>query len=571
MPDVRFWQSYDTDIKNVKWFNAEANNLDIAFLNKHDASVWVEEAQIIQSNIKDEIIDQAFTRLPAEVQDGASEDIKRKLKGRLKNLDDIAKRYGDLMQKIVVIHGTNKDDKIEITRLPQGKTKVVLKRLKTKAPNPIFFERTFDRNDTEELWIYGLNDDDEFVVSGEGDRAIMVRLIGGHGDDVFDISNRKNLKVYDWKHEKAEFTNKTPRKQFTPLYETNTFIYREFIENSNVLFPNVGFKSDNGLFVGLKNTYTNHGFNGEDYRYKHSLSANYFLNFGAVEAEYQGQFANIIPNWDFEVIGYFTNSKFVHNFFGYGNDTTYDKDEVNKDFNRARTRQFKLRSGIGYRELNFHALFENYKVEESPDRLFNSDNMGNDVFESQNYVGAEADILYENSDALNFPTRGFYFQALLGYKRNLKLNPNQFGYAAFKLGFDKKLIPSGDLVLGSKAELRTNFSDDYLFYHAQSIGGNSGLRGYRNDRFSGKTSFYQSTDLKWRIKEFITAVSPITIGVYGGFDYGRVWVSEDRSSTWHNSYGGGFWIGSLKALSLNAGYFLSDEDAIIQVGFGFGF
>lgn len=571
MPDVRFWQSYDTDIKNVKWFNAEANNLDIAFLNKHDASVWVEEAKIIQSNVTDEIIDQAFTRLPTEIQDEASDDIKRKLKGRLKNLDGIAKRYGDIMQKVVVIHGTHKDDKIEVTRLPKGKTKVVLKRLKTDAPNPIFFERTFDRKETKELWIYGLNDDDEFVVSGEGDREIMVRLIGGHGDDVFDISNRKNLKVYDWKHEKAEFTDKTPRKQFTPLYETNTFIYREFKENSNVIFPNLGFKSDNGIFVGLKDTYTNHGFNGEDFRYKHTLSANYFFNFGAVEAEYVGLFANIIPNWNLETIGYYTSSRFVHNFFGYGNDTEYDKDEVSKDFNRARIRQFKLRSGIGYRSIHFHALFENYKVEESSNRWVNSNNINEAIFESQNYIGAEADILYENADARDFPTRGLYFKAVLGYKKNIKLDNNQFGYAALKLGFDKKLIASGDLVLGSKAEIRTNFGDDYLFYHAQTIGGDTGLRGYRNDRFAGKSSFYQSTDLKWRVKEFVTALTPITIGVYGGFDYGRVWVSDDTSNTWHNSFGGGFWLGSLNALSINAGYFVSDEDAIIQIGLGFGF
>ncbi|WP_299393963.1 hypothetical protein [uncultured Gelidibacter sp.] len=572
LPDVRFWQSYDTDIKNVKWFNAEGNNLDMAFLNKYDASVWVEEAKSIQANMSDEAIDKAFTRLPVEVQDATAEDIKDKLKGRLKNLHDIAKRYGDRMQQVVVIHGTHKDDKIEITRLPQGKTKVVLKRIKTNAPNPVFFERTFDREATKELWIYGLNDDDKFEVSGEGDREIMIRLVGGYGDDVFDISNRKKLKVYDWKHEKAEFTNKTPAKHFTPLYETNTFIYREFKENSNVFFPNLGFKTDDGLFVGAKNTYTNHGFNGEDFRYKHFLSANYFFEYGAVELEYAGTFANIIPNWDFEALGYYTSAKFAENFFGYGNDTPYDEEAVDKDFNRARVEQLKLRTGIAYRTIHLHALFENYKVENNLDRLFNSTNFNEKaVFDSQSYVGAEADILYENVDALDFPTRGLYVEAILGYKKNLKLNDNQFGYATFKLGFDKKLISSGDLVLGSKAAISTNFGEDFHFYHGQSIGGNNGLRGYRNERFTGKTSFYHSTDLKLRLKEYITAVTPITIGVFGGFDYGRVWMPGETSDTWHNSVGGGFWIGSLNALSVNAGYFVSEEDAILQIGLGFGF
>jgi len=571
VPDVRFWQSYDTDIKDVKWFNGEGNNLDRALLNKYDASVWVEEAQKIQAGMNDDVIDQAFKRLPMEVQDETSEDIKNKLKGRLKNLDDIAKRYGDRMQETVAIHGTHKDDKIEITRLPEGKTKVVLKRLKSDEPNPIFFERTFDREATNEIWIYGLNDDDKFEVSGDGDNEIMLRLVGGYGDDQFAISKRKKLKVYDWKHEEAEFTEKTPAKQFTPLYETNTFFWRNFRENNNVFLPNLGFRTDDGLFLGAKNTYTNMGFNGEDFRYKHFLSANYYFDFKAVELEYKGTFANIIPNWNFEAMGYYTSDKFANNFFGYGNDTEYDEDAVGRDFNRARMQQIQLKTGIAFRSINFHAIYENFRVEQTADRLFTPANLGDDIFDNQNYVGAEGSLLYENMDARDFPTRGLYFQAIIGYKKNLKLDDNQFGYSAFKLGFDKRLISSGDLVIGSKAEIRTNFGDDFLFYHAPSIGGNNGLRGYRNERFTGKTSFYHSTDLKLRLKQYVTAVTPVTIGIFGGFDYGRVWVPNVSSDTWHNSVGGGFWIGSLNAFSVNAGYFVSEEDAIIQVGLGFGF
>ena len=573
VPDVRFWQSYGPDIKDVKWFNGEGNNLDRALLNKFDASVWVEEAQKIQAKITDADIEQAFKRLPKEVQDEASEKIKNNLKARLKNIDKIAKRYGDRMQQTVVIHGTNKDDKIEITRLPEGKTKVVLKRLLNDEPNPIFFDRTFDKEETDEIWIYGLNDDDKFEVKGDGDHEIMIRLIGGYGDDVFDVSNKKHLKVYDWKYEKAEFTDKTPAKQFTPLYETNTFFWRNFNENNNVLLPNLGFRTDDGLFLGAKDTYTNKGFNGEDFRYKHFLSANYYFNFKAVELEYEGTFANIIPNWNLEMLAYYTSDRFSNNFFGYGNDTFYDPDLVDKDFNRARMQQIKFRTGIAYRTIKFHALYENFRVDLTPDRFFTVANVGDAVIDNQTYVGGEASVLFKNADARDFPTRGLYFQTIVGYKQNLDsdYSENRFAYAALKLGFDRKLIPSGDLVLGSKAELRGNFSNDFLFYHAPSIGGNNGLRGYRNERFTGKTSFYHSSDLKLRLKQYITAVTPVTVGIYGGFDYGRVWVPDDTSNTWHTSAGGGIWVGSLNAFALNAGYFVSPEDAIIQIGLGFGF
>lgn len=539
VPDVRFWQSYDTDIRNVKWFNAEANNLDRAFLNQFDVSVWIAEANYIQAQMTDTAIDRAFNRLPVELQDEVAETIREKLKGRLKNLPAIAKRYGDLMQDVVVIHGTHKDDEIEVKRLPEGKTHVVLRRLKSKSSNPVFFERTFDRKATKEIWIYGLNDDDEFKVYGTGDQEIMVRLIGGYGDDIFKIENTKKLKVYDWKHEKARFTDKVPAKHFTPLYETNMYSYREFKENANVIFPNLGFRTDDGLFLGITNTYTNNGFNGKDFRQKHSLSANYFFNFKALELNYNGQFANIIPEWNFEIQGYYTSPQFARNYFGYGNDSPYDKDEVGKNFNRARLGQIKFKAGMAYKTLKFRTLFESYKLDENPNRFFTTDNFGEDVFKTQNYIGAEAELVYDNADALDFPTQALYFRAMLGYKKNLELNDNQFGYAALKLGFDKKLIPSGNLVLGSKAEIQTNFGEDFLFYHAPSLGGNSGLRGYRNERFTGKTAFYHSTDIKLRLKQYITAVAPVTIGIFGGFDYGRVWIKNDTSNTWHNAVGGG--------------------------------
>ncbi len=570
MPDVRFWQSYSPDIKDIKWFNGEGNNLDRALLNKFDTSVWVEEAKYIQENLSDAEIDAAFKQLPKEVQDEASEKIRENLKARLKNIDEIAKRYGERMQDKVSIHGTHKDDKIEVTRMPGGKTQVVLKRLISDEKNKVFFDRTFNRDETAEIWIYGLNDDDKFEVKGEGDDEIKVRLIGGYGDDQFEIKNRKALKVYDWKHEGAEFTEKTPAHQFTNLYETNTYFWRYFNENNNIFLPNIGFRTDDGLFLGASDTYTNKGFNGEDFRFSHFLSANYYFNFKAVELEYEGIFNNIIPNWNLEVLGYYTSDKFTNNYFGYGNDTEYDEDAVGRDFNRARMQQVSFRTGIALRTIKLHALFENFKVDRDPTRFFTPTNVSENVFDNQNYVGGEASLEYFNMDARDFPTRGLYFDLNLGYKTNLKLEDNSFGYVNFGLGFDRKLVTSGNLVLGSKARINANLGDNFFFYHAPSIGGNNGLRGYRNERFTGKTSFFHSSDLKLRLKKFVTAVTPVTVGIYGGFDYGRVWVGNDASDTWHTSTGGGFWIGSLNAFSIRAGYFVSEEDAILQVGLGFG-
>lgn len=575
LPDVRFWQSYGPEIKNVKWFNGEANNIDRSLLNKYDASVWEEEAKAIQLGMTDAVIEEAFTRLPKEVQDETSNQIKNNLKERLKNIASIARRYGERMDETVAIHGTIKDDNIIITRMENGKTKVVLERKLKDEANEVFFERTFNPEQTNEIWIYGLDDNDNFTVEGaNSSNEIKIRLIGGYGNDDFNISNSKNLKVYDWKYEDTDFEAKKPATQFTNQYETNTWHWRYFKENSNILIPNIGFRTDDGLYIGADDTYTNNGFNGNPFRFQHKLSAKYFFDFQAVELEYNGTFANIFPGLNLEVNGYATTSGYAKNFFGYGNETFYDDDATERDFNRARTQELSGNIGIAGKFLKVRSTFESFKVELDTNRFFTPANVNAQTFERQNYVGGEAVAEYKNQDAADFPTKALYLGATIGYKSNLDLENNSFGYASARIGIQQKLISSGNLVLGTTAEGKVNTGnsgEDFFFYHAPTLGGNNGLRGFRDERFTGKSYFYQSTDLKLRLARIVTGVVPITFGTYGGFDYGRVWVDNDTSSRWHTSYGGGIWLSGLNSFALNAGFFLSEEDEIIQVGFGFGF
>lgn len=571
VPNSRFWQSYGPELENVPWFMAQGNSLDRAFVTKFGASVWTEEAEFIQKQLTKATIDDAFLRLPKEVQDSTANHIKQGLIGRLANLKEMAKEYGEYLNEVVVLHGTEKDDRITVTRLAEGKTRVVIRRLLSDEPNELMFDRTFDKDETKELWIYGLGDKDEFIVEGEGDKELFIRMVGGYGEDTYKIENKKALKVYDWKSEESKFEDKMPSKQLTNLYDTNTFHWRQFTENTNILLPNVGFRTDDGLFLGATNVYTNNGFNGNPFRQKHSIGANYYFKFQGVELSYQGIFANIFPKWNFEVDGYFTNDRFSNNYFGMGNETFNPDGQLDNDYNRARMRQVKLNAGIAYRTLKIKGIYESFKVDENANRYFTPDNVNPNVFDSQDYVGGEVSMSYNHDDADDFPTKAVYMGLTAGYKSNISLEDNAFGYAGIKFGFSQKVIPSGNLVLGTMAEYKTNFGDDYFFYHAPSLGGNNGLRGFRNERFTGKSYFYQSSDLRLRLKRIVTAVAPITIGMYGGFDYGRVWLNNDTSNVWHTSQGGGLWISGYRFLAFNVGFFNSVEGNQVQVGFGFGF
>ncbi|MBA5764885.1 hypothetical protein H2O73_21285, partial [Vibrio sp. 404] len=85
-------------------------------------------------------------------------------------------------------------------------------------------------------------------------------------------------------------------------------------------------------------------------------------------------------------------------------------------------------------------------------------------------------------------------------------------------------------VLASKVKSHINFGDGFEFYQAAVIGGQDGLRGYRNQRYTGKKSLYQNTDLRYSFSRMKTPVIPIKMGVYGSFDYGRVWLDGEDSN-----------------------------------------
>ncbi len=571
VPTARMWQSYGPEIQNIKWLNASGNKLDRVLLNEHDTSIWVEEAKYIKEHLTEAKIAQAFKNLPIEVQDNTAEEIRQNLIARLKQLDTYAKDYSEYLNEIIVIHGTEKDDHVQVTALPNGNTKVVLTRLLSNAPDEKMYERIFDPKETKEILIYGLGDDDIFEGIGNEKNKIKIRFIGGYGDDIYKLPNTKKIKVYDWEHEKTVFEGEEPKHSLTDVYKNNTFHWRFFEPNMNVLVPNLGFRTDDGFFLGLKNTFTDKRFNEAKFNQKHSIAANYYFKFKAVEANYSGVFANLIPKWNVEIDGYFTNDRFSNNFFGFGNNTVNNEDQLGRDYYRTRMQIARLSAGVAYHTLRFKALYESFKVKQIDNRLFTPTNVDSAAFDAQNYLGLETSAQYDLADAKDFPSKSIILALKAGFKANVTNTQNRFGFLKFKAGFSHKIIPSGDVVISTYGEVKTNFGDNYLFYHTPSIGGDNGLRGFRDERFSGKTYFYQTTDLRWRIKRYVTAIAPITVGAYGGFDYGRVWQPNEESNIWHTSQGVGIWASGFNFLSANLGVFNSKEGSLIQVGFGFQF
>ena len=163
------------------------------------------------------------------------------------------------------------------------------------------------------------------------------------------------------------------------------------------------------------------------------------------------------------------------------------------------------------------------------------------------------------------------FYVLGGYKMNLQETDRKFPYAESALGFTYKLSTSGKWVLATLVKGKAIFDDSYEFYQAVTVGGDMDLRGFRNNRFSGKRALYQSTDLRLNLGKIRNGFAPIRYGVFGGFDYGRVWVPNEISDKWHQAYGGGIWINGVNLVTGQMSLFNSTDGLRFTAGLGFGF
>jgi len=574
-PSFRAMEEYSPMVKRPKWFNIAGYPLDKAFIRNADWKEWKAQVDYIQNNITDEVIQEAFAVLPENLtEDPYVIDIKKTMKARRGNLEKIAREYYLHLAEFDMFTGTEDDDNFLITRKPDGITNIQLK----NKDEEIIAEKSYDSDLTREVWIYGLDGDDEFQIVGEGSNLVPLKVIGGEENDIYDFQNKKRAKLYDYRSK--DNTIKTPgaRKMLVDSYEINNYDPNKKKIRQYTFMPVADFNSDQGFSLGVNNTYTLKGLVRNPFTARHNVTANYFFATQGFDIGYSGEFAHIVHNWNLGLDAYYSSPNFVINYFGTGNDTEYDQD-TDRDFNRVKIQQWRFAPSLIYRKnekvnFNVKAIIESMETSYDEGRLVGQAfDPTNDVFNSQLYAGGEVNYNYFNKDRVAFPSRGVELDLTAGYKTNIDENDNKFGYIRPMLSLNYPLHESGFAALATKIGGEAILGDNYEFYHGAMLGGGNmnSLRGYRNERFNGKYAFYQNIDLRSGITQFRTDFIPIRLGASLGFDYGRVWVDDDESNDWHTNYGGSIFINMFKAFTGNIGYYVGDEGGRLNFTFNFDF
>ncbi len=127
------------------------------------------------------------------------------------------------------------------------------------------------------------------------------------------------------------------------------------------------------------------------------------------------------------------------------------------------------------------------------------------------------------------------------------------------------------MVLHTRVDAKVNFGDSFEFYQAATLGGPENLRGFRDERFAGESSFLWGNDLRYSFDSFKTSLFPLQIGVFAGYDIGRVWLDDHDSEVWHDSYGGGFWLTGAEAVSAKVNVFAGGVKPRVSFTLGMNF
>lgn len=573
IPALRHMRTFKNKIDNVKWLNREPYPLDLAFLKTADEKDWIEQAKFIQQNLSDNDIDNAFKNLPKETQDATIKDIEQKLKNRKKELQKYALQYFDVLSHTVMIAGTDKKDKFIINHNAKKSLEIKVYRSKKEGDALIYTKNVTDSK-TSNLWIYGLDDNDTFEVNGNHKSNIKIRLIGGQNNDIYNIENGKRVIVYDFKSKENTYNlDSKTQTQLTDDYDVNLYNYEKPKYNVVSGLPNIGFNPDDGVKVGINFNYTVNNFKQNPYTQRHVLNAFYYFATGGLEFNYVAHFPGLLGKWVIDVESQYTTPNFAKNYFGYGNETPNNDQDFGMDYNRVRIQQIKVAPALRHvgrygSELTFQPFFEKMKVEDTEGRFINTPGIINPtIFEGQSYSGARIKYTFKNSDFKAKPTLGMAFMVMASWTTNLDDTKQNFPAIESALGFTHRIDHSGKLILATYVKGKAILNNNYEFYQGATLGGDTDLRGYRNERFLGSSYFSQSSDLRLSLGKINRTIVPFTYGILGGFDYGRIWLDGENSKKWHQDYGGGLWLNAVNVITARISYFKS-PDEVGRVIFG---
>jgi Omp85 superfamily domain len=587
---------FDYDYPPIEDITWSGRYIDRRFLTELTRTEWDSVASFVVNKLTDQIIEAAVATLPAEHYDIVADEIIGKLKTRRNSLADYAKEYYNLINKVVDIYGSDKDDITEITRLSDFETNVEIYELKKKSKiKKSIYNKVFDNSITKEIRIYQLDGDDKTFITGEVDTSPLVRVIGGEGKDELVDSSKVNgylfgLLPIPHAERNTEFYDsgkKTKIVESAGTYYNNDKMpvpkdffekYEPALRNRSVdwlVSPVLGYNSFDGLRIGGGAQIFGYNFRMDPYEYWMNATVDYATNPQSFTFNFNGIYNSLIRGTTV-TLDISRSELLFTNYYGFGNETTFDQDLEDVEFYRIDEDLFSVKSAIylNYFGNLYGSLgleFKTSKIEVNNKLLLSGFNStyGLNGF---NQLKLFLDFNIDTRDNSFYPESGFYANLRSSVYPQMLDNNDTFFKTEAVAAYFATLRTFTDLTLAFKVGGGTVFGGDYPFFESIFIGGANDLRGFSRRRFAGDHGAYGQFELRSYLFP-IKIIFPGRFGVHGFIESGRVYDDiYENSKKWHPSYGGGIWMTFIeKSISLSLSLAESSELDVFYFTFGMGF
>jgi hypothetical protein len=576
-----FLKGFRYDLPRMRWQGYVARYFDRAYLNELDDKAWEKTLKEFKNTMTDSVIVASMKRLPPEIAKLDSSAMIHKMESRRDLLPEKGMVYYKFISKRVNILGSNKDEYFHVSKYGGGLLVDVYKKDKKGDTGLLIYSRHFDEHVTKELRLYGFNGNDYFKIDDDVRSKIKIRMIGGAGDDTFNIKGHVRNFIYDFKKEDNIIVahNKTKNRISSDPLVNN---YNEKEDNyTEFRFPHLelGYNQEDQFLVGFGILQRTHNFRKKPFSTDQKLTTLYSVANNAYEVKYSGEFRDLVHKTDLVVAGEFINPT-LNNFFGFGNDT---KRLPGSDLHYYRVRYtdfdgsvlvqkryfgnvLSIGAGPAYYSYNYNKIYNN-----SDRILANPVNVGldsNSIYHPKSYAGGKLSINVNNLNAELFPTRGVSWVTDFTSMQGLNANSHTLTKIESNMAVYASIATLSNIVAVLRLGGGQILSKNYEYFQALELGGNNYLRGYLKNRFSGSAIAYTDIELRVKICDVKSYIMPGALGVVGFNDVGRVWLKTENSNTWHDSYGGGFYYTPFNAMIFSVTMAFSGEESLFNFTLG---
>ena len=580
-------QGFATGFRNVNTFNYQARYFDHSFLTELSRADWLALADSVQASLSDEVLKAGLHQWPDSIYRLSGPIILAKLQAHRAHLHEWADQYYHFLAQAVEVVGSDNAEEFEVLRQDDEHTRVTVYTHPPTGSRRVGYQRTFLTSETQEIRLYGQGGADVFHLSGPVGRGPVVRIVGGEGLDTLHnesvvASGRRKITVYD-KRGGIVLAAHSPgaRLRLASASEANQYNRTAFqYAFAGPLYP-WSYNIDDGLFVGIGLLLKRPGFHKLPWAATHTFTANVALRTAAFNFGYEGLFTHILGAFDLQLRAALQAPNYVRSFYGLGNDTQLVPDEsTGAAYYRIRFRNLTatalLRHQLGLRGTGYGGpIYQGVSVEENPGRLLAQTADARlhpaTLFAPKQYLGARLGYELTSAHARAELPQGVHAQTELLALRPLTAASRPLTQLSAEVALYRSFRFPLRLTLATRFGGTVNFSEDYEFFQAATLGGLANLRGFGRTRFAGRQSAYNNTEVRLQVARFRSYLLPATFGLLAFHDVGRVWLPGEASSTWHQGYGPGLWLAPTPEVVVAAIYGISSEDQLVLIRLGFFF